>query len=151
MLVISTTIRRPSYTWITLKTFSRTVCLPSLQLYEYQALNQIKLSLKNHKCIEALFFNKKGCLQVRLLYFVVNVHPSVPIKGSPLFCRKFEHKILVLYKDFRVRGVPKKGIDQKLSVGAAHDFNSQFLEFIWIQYICKFCLVYHLKDLGTSR
>ena len=24
-------------------------------------------------------------------------------------------------------------------------------EFIWIQYICKFCLVYHLKDLGASR
>ena len=24
-------------------------------------------------------------------------------------------------------------------------------EYIWIQYICKFCLVYHLKDLGASR
>ena len=24
-------------------------------------------------------------------------------------------------------------------------------EFIWIQYICKFCLVYHLKNLDTSR
>ena len=24
-------------------------------------------------------------------------------------------------------------------------------EFIWIQYICKFCSVYHLKDLDASR
>ena len=24
-------------------------------------------------------------------------------------------------------------------------------EFIWIQYICKFCLVYHLIDLDTPR
>ena len=23
-------------------------------------------------------------------------------------------------------------------------------EFIWIQYICKFCLVYHLKNLDAS-
>ena len=24
-------------------------------------------------------------------------------------------------------------------------------EFIWIQYICKFCFVYHLMDFDTSR
>ena len=34
--------------------------------------------------------------------------------------------------------------------GLSKRFNSVF-EFIWIQYICKFCLVYHLKDLGASR
>ena len=28
---------------------------------------------------------------------------------------------------FHVEGVPKKGIDKELLVGAAHDFNSQFL------------------------
>ena len=34
------------------------------------------------------------------------------------------------FKEFiyNVQGVPKKGIDKKLSVGAAHDFNSQFLK-----------------------
>ena len=54
------------------------------------------------------------------------------------------------YSCLTTQGVPKKGIDKKLLVGAAHDFNSVF-EFIWIQYICKFCLAYHLKDLGASR
>ena len=45
----------------------------------------------------------------------------------------------------------KKGIDKKLLVGAALNFNSQFFEFIWIQYICKFRSMYHLKDLSASR
>ena len=48
-----------------------------------------------------------------------------------------------------IQGVPKKGINKKLSIGAAHDINS-VLEFIWIQYIFNFCLVYHLKDLDAS-
>ena len=50
------------------------------------------------------------------------------------------------------RGCPppkKNRMDKKLLVGAAHDFSSVF-EFIWIQYIYKFCLGYHLKDLGAS-
>ena len=29
-----------------------------------------------------------------------------------------------------IQGVPKKGIDKKLLVGAAHDFNSQFLNLV---------------------
>ena len=30
-------------------------------------------------------------------------------------------------KSYILQGVPKKGINKKLSVGAAHDFNLQFL------------------------
>ena len=46
----------------------------------------------------------------------------------------------------------KKGIDKKLLFLAAQGFNLQvFFKFIWIKYICKFFLMYHLKDLGASR
>ena len=44
----------------------------------------------------------------------------------------------------------KKGIDKKLLVGAAQGFNSQFFNLFGFS-ICRFCLVYHLKDLDASR
>ena len=48
-------------------------------------------------------------------------------------------------------GCPKKGIDKKLLFGAAQGFNSQFLNLFRFSFICKFCLVHHLKDLDASR
>ena len=50
-----------------------------------------------------------------------------------------------------LQGVPKKVSTKKLLFGAAHYLNSEIFEFIWIQYICRFCLVYHLKGFGASR
>ena len=49
-----------------------------------------------------------------------------------------------------VKASHKKGIDKKLLIGPAHGFSSVF-EFIWTQYIGKFCLVYQLIGLDASR
>ena len=42
-----------------------------------------------------------------------------------------------------LQGVPKKGIDKKLSVGAAYDFNSQFLNLFGssISVIFVWCII----------
>ena len=56
-----------------------------------------------------------------------------------------------MHLTFFSTGRPKKGIDKKLSVWPVHCLNWQFFEFIWIQHVCKFCLVYHLIDLDASR
>ena len=49
-------------------------------------------------------------------------------------------------------GCPMKKVSMKNFLGgAAQGFNSQFFEVIWIQYICKFCSVYHLIDLDAPR
>ena len=53
-----------------------------------------------------------------------------------------------LDKNKSIQGVPKKGVNEKLLVGAVHNFNSQFLNLFGF---CKFCLVYHLKDLGAPK
>ena len=56
-----------------------------------------------------------------------------------------------MYIILKYRVSHKKGIDKKLLFGAAQGFNSQFLNLFGCQYICKFCLVYHLNDLDASR
>ena len=52
------------------------------------------------------------------------------------------------YLDYRVSH--KKCIDKKLLVGPAHGLKFKVFKFIWIQYTCKFYLVYHLIDLDAS-
>ena len=47
-----------------------------------------------------------------------------------------------------IQGVPKKRIDKKLLVGAAHDFNSQVLNLFGFSLSVSFWLVYHLKILA---
>ena len=49
-----------------------------------------------------------------------------------------------------IRGVPKTGIDKTFIRSCSRPQFTVF-EFISIQYICKFCLVYHLKDFDASR
>ena len=48
---------------------------------------------------------------------------------------------------FQLQGVPKKCIHKKLLFGAAHYFNSEFLNLFGFS-ISVSC--YHLKDLGAS-
>ena len=45
----------------------------------------------------------------------------------------------------------KKGIDKKTFIRSCSQLQFTVFEFIWIQYICKFCAVFHLKDLDASR
>ena len=45
----------------------------------------------------------------------------------------------------------KNGIDKKTFIRSCSRLQFTVFEFIWIQYICKFCLVFHLKDLDASR
>ena len=57
--------------------------------------------------------------------------------------------IVAIYENWALQGnnFLLKLFTRIISVG---DSNSDF-EFIWIQYICKFCLVYHLIDLDATR
>ena len=50
-------------------------------------------------------------------------------------------------------GVFILGVPKKVSIYIQSCSRLQFTvsEFIWIKHICKFCLVYHLKDFGASR
>ena len=50
-----------------------------------------------------------------------------------------------------LQGVPKKGIDEKLLVGAAYYFNSQFLNLFGFSISVSFvwCIIL-IKDLGAS-
>ena len=48
-------------------------------------------------------------------------------------------------KLLQIQGVPKKGIDKKLLFGAAHDFNSQFLN------LFGFCISVSLVGVSFKR
>ena len=48
------------------------------------------------------------------------------------------------------QGVPKK-VSIKTFIRSYSRLQFTVFGFIWIQYICKFCLVFHLKDLDASR
>ena len=69
-----------------------------------------------------------------------------------LKCKILSNLFCVTNKGWIYRVSQKKGIDKKLLFGASCS-RLQFtvFEFIWIQYICKLCLVHHLKDLDASR
>ena len=59
-------------------------------------------------------------------------------------------KILDIYSVVTLYRVSyKKGIDKFIRSCSRPQFT--VFEFIWIQYICKFCLVYHLKKFDASR
>ena len=64
-------------------------------------------------------------------------------KQTRLFPRLSHKK---LHRVFHTKGIHKKTFNRTCS-------RLQFtvFEFIWIQYICKFCLVYHLIDLDASK
>ena len=61
--------------------------------------------------------------------------------------RQFGSRFLI---DSLYRVSHKKGIDNNFIRSCSRPQFTVF-EFIWIQYICKSCFVYHLKNLDASR
>ena len=57
----------------------------------------------------------------------------------------FERETPIFAKS--IQGVTKK----ELLVGAAHDFNLQFLNLLGFSLSVTFVVMYHLKDLDASR
>ena len=61
--------------------------------------------------------------------------------------RRLIFEVLNIY----IYWVSQKKVSIKTFIRSCSLLHFRVFEFIWIQYICKFCLVYHLKDLGASR
>ena len=92
--------------------------------------------------VDMSFFRKK--FKIVLSYGLIIMHPVW--RGIRLlFCQG--SVISSVY--YRVSSQKKVSI--KTFIQGCSRPQYKFFEFIWIQYICKFCLVYHLKDLDASR
>ena len=70
---------------------------------------------------------------------------SLGLSEGHACCGEGKEKDHVFYRVSQKK-VSTKNFLSELLTTSIHSF-----EFIWIQNIRKFCLVYHLKDLGSSR